>query len=563
MNKQDKLDGFYLTLVLPALAFVTTGAAALSVLYGSTVIAVAMTVLAIASFALIASRHFRYVRRIKEKAASSETAERFRAEMAETHLAELQHYVSELERSSMLLRESRERFRHAALHDSLTGLANRNKFVDLIAAKVKEGSQIGLLYLDLDRFKTVNDSLGHSIGDELIREVAARLVTVIGDRGVVGRFSGDEFAILIYGPVSAGVAEDFAAIVCRSLAHPFELTDRQLFTSVSVGIAIADDRYSEPEDLIRDADIAMYCAKETAQSVIVFDKIMHARAVSLLQLETDLRLAVARSEFELYYQPIVDMDDVSLMGFEALVRWNHPNRGLITPNEFISVAENTGLLIPMTDLLLREACRQLYQWQYERKIGPRAVISVNLSSGFLTKPNVVGNVRSILMESGIQPGCLKLEITESAVMDNAESVVEVLKELKELGVKISIDDFGTGYSSLSYLHRFPIHTLKIDRSFVSAMEEGTENGEIVRTVIALAKALKLSVIAEGIESIHQFHQLRVLGCEFGQGYLFSRPLPQPEIEKLLADKTRWRNILPTIDIGAVARNREYSQMRIQ
>jgi EAL domain-containing protein (putative c-di-GMP-specific phosphodiesterase class I) len=251
------------------------------------------------------------------------------------------------------------------------------------------------------------------------------------------------------------------------------------------------------------------------------------------------------------------------MGFEALVRWNHPNRGLITPGDFIDVAETTGLMIPMTVGLLRAACEQSAKWKKSGIAPESLIISVNLSASHLAQKGIVDQLRSIIFEANVDPEYLKLEITESAVMQNAESMTRVLKKIRDLGVKLSIDDFGTGYSSLSYLHRFPIDTLKIDRSFVGTMEDGSENGEIVRTVIALAKALNLSVIAEGIESIHQFHQLRILGCEYGQGYLFSRPLPAAEAEKLLQDPARWQNILPANDFGVIARNLEYTHLRIQ
>lgn len=519
-------------------------------------------------FGLIIKRHFRYVGEIRREAASAETAERFRAEQAETHVEELQHYVEELERSARALRDSREKFRHAAYHDALTGLANRNQFVELLEPAIAEQSEDGslpfaLLFLDLNRFKTVNDSLGHSVGDRLILDVGKRLTSLTGDRGHVGRFSGDEFAILLDRVSNQREAEDFADLVAREMELVFELEGRQIFTSVSIGIALGGPRYKYADELLRDADIAMYYAKETNKSHVVFDQIMHARAVTLLDLETDLRLAVERDEFELYYQPLVNLDDVSLTGFEALVRWNHPSRGLVTPGEFIEVAETTGLMIPMTVGLLRAACEQAAKWKNAGIAPESLVISVNLSASHLAQKGIVDQLRSIIFEANVDPEYLKLEITESAVMQNAEHMINVLNKIRHLGIKLSIDDFGTGYSSLSYLHRFPIDTLKIDRSFVGTMEDGSENGEIVRTVIALAKALNLSVIAEGIESIHQFHQLRILGCEYGQGYLFSRPLPASEAEKLLQDPARWQNILPPNDFGVIARNLEYTHMRIQ
>lgn len=567
VNKRQKLNGIYALLLLP----VGIVAAVLSVVlweFDRSVVAALSAFLSLLCFGLLIRQHLTYVGDIRREAASAETAERFRAEQAETHVEELQHYVQELERSAKALRDSRERFRHAAYHDALTGLANRNQFGELLEPAIKEQHEgrpqpFALLFLDLDRFKTVNDSLGHSVGDRLIRDVGARLSALTGEKGTVGRFSGDEFAILLNAVDDQHEAEQFAERVAEEMEGVFELEDRQIFTSVSIGIAIGGPRYKDADELLRDADIAMYYAKETNKRYVVFDQIMHARAVSLLELETDLRLAVERNEFELYYQPLVNLDDVSLMGFEALVRWNHPGKGLVTPGEFIEIAETTGLIVPMTRVLLRAACTQLAAWKSEGVADPSLIVSVNLSAIHLGQKGIVDEIRTILYETNVEPEFLKLEITESAVMDNAEHTIKVLNKIRDLGVKLSIDDFGTGYSSLSYLHRFPIDTLKIDRSFVMTMEDGSENGEIVRTVIALAQALKLNVIAEGIESIHQFHQLRILGCEYGQGYLFSRPLPAAEAAKLLRDSARWQNILPPNDFGVIARNLEYTQLRIQ
>lgn len=518
-------------------------------------------------FAVVYFTYVRYTTAARNSSAKAEKAERDRAEQAEKHISELEHYIQQLEVSSTALRESHEKLHHTVYHDELTGLPNRNNFIDeinnLLERRVTTKEEFAVIFLDLNRFKTINDSLGYSVGDEMIKTVAQRL----GSSGVegckVGRFGGDEFAVIMTGIRSPGDAIALANWINSQVAQPYDLLGRHVFTTASVGIAISDDRYAGAEELLRDADIAMYNAKETGKNCVVFDQIMHARAVSLLELETDLRLAVEKKEFELYYQPIVSLVDASLLGFEALIRWNHPSRGLVTPGEFIDTAESTGLMIPMTLQVLRTACDQLTRWKRAR-LAPRSLImSVNLSASHLSEPNVVEQLNEIINETGIDPSCLKLEITENAVMGNAEAVIEVLKKIQRLGVQLSIDDFGTGYSNLSYLHRFPIDTLKVDRSFVSSMDEGSENGEIVRTVIALAKALRLSVIAEGIESIHQFHQLRILGCEFGQGYLFSRPLPEAEATRLLEDPGRWTNILPTGDAGVIIRDHEYTHLRIQ
>lgn len=519
-------------------------------------------------FAVVYFTYVRYTNAVRRSAAKAEKAERERAEQAEHHITELEHYIQQLEVSSTALRESHEKLHQTVYYDALTGLPNRNYFVDtvndLLAKRFNGGPDFAVLFLDLNRFKTINESLGYAIGDELIKTVAQRLVTADIEAMIkVGRFGGDEFAIIMSGVNSVGDALALANWISSQIAQPYELLGRQVFTSTSIGIAVSDNRYRNAEEILRDADIAMYNAKETGKTCVVFDQIMHARAVSLLELETDLRLAVERNEFELFYQPIVSLSDATLVGFEALIRWNHPSRGLITPGEFIETAESTGLMIPMTLNVLRTACEQLTRWRRAR-LAPRSLtMSVNLSASHLNHSEVVDNLESIINETGIDPGCLKLEITESAVMGNAEAAIEVLKKIQRLGVQLSIDDFGTGYSNLSYLHRFPIDTLKVDRSFVSTMEDGSENGEIVRTVIALARALRLSVIAEGIESIHQFHQLRVLGCEFGQGFLFSRPMPAHDATRLLEDPDRWSNILPNNNLGVIPRDLEYTGLPVQ
>ncbi|MCC7306745.1 MAG: EAL domain-containing protein [Acidobacteria bacterium] len=517
-------------------------------------------------FAVVYITYKRYSDAVRDSSLKAEKAESDRAEQAEQHIGELEHYIQQLEVSSNALRESHEKLHHTVYHDSLTGLPNRNFVVDSINELLQKRKQtkqdFAVLFLDLNRFKTINDSLGYSIGDELIRTVANRLKSS-GTDCKVGRFGGDEFAVVMPRISVVGDAIALANWINAQVAQPYDLLGRQVFASASLGIAVSDDRYRDAEEILRDADIAMYNAKESGKSSIVFDQIMHARAVSLLELETDLRLAVERNEFELFYQPIVNIGDATLIGFEALLRWNHPSRGLVTPGEFIETAESTGLIIPMTLQILKTACEQLTRWKRAR-IAPRSLMmSVNLSASHLGQPNLVDNLRMIVEETGIDPGCLKLEITESAVMGNAEAVIEVLKKIQRLGIQLSIDDFGTGYSNLSYLHRFPIDTLKVDRSFVSTMEGGSENGEIVRTILALAKALRLSVIAEGIESIHQFHQLRVLGCEYGQGFLFSRPIPADEATRLLEDPGRWSNVLPNDQLQIVPGDLEYDELPIQ
>jgi len=509
----------------------------------------------------------RFVEDVKKTVENAKRAERERAEQTEKHVQQLQHYVAELELSSEALRESHENFRQAAYHDALTGLPNRNYFIDTLKELLQESrdndeSNFAVLFLDLKSFKTINDSLGHSLGDRLIKNVAKRLTSMIREDDMVARFSGDKFGLILTDLLSKEEATSFADRLARRLAEPYTLDGRQVFTSAKVGIAYGNSKYPEAEEILRDADIAMYYAKDNEENYVIFDQKMHIRAVTRLQLETDLRFAIERNEFELFYQPIVSLSDSSLKGFEALVRWRHPQRGLVPPNEFISISESTGLIIPMTVQILHSACNQVIKWQESYPNGNPLSVSVNLSGKHFGHPALVDQIRTVISETGIDPACLKLELTESAVMESAESAILMLKQIKETGVQISIDDFGTGYSSLSYLHRFPIDMLKVDRSFVSAMEDNTENGEIVRTIIALAKALDLKVVAEGIESIHQFHQLRILGCEYGQGYLFSKPLQVNDIERLLKDKNRWQNILPMDTVPIPVQSREIGHLRL-
>ncbi|MFT3745007.1 MAG: EAL domain-containing protein [Pyrinomonadaceae bacterium] len=518
-------------------------------------------------FGIVYLTFHKFVDDVKKTVEKAKQAERERAEQAEKHVGELQHYVAELERSGEALQESHENFRHAAYHDALTGLPNRNFFMDTLKGLLqqsRENSEVNfaVLFLDLKSFKTINDSLGHSMGDRLIKNVAKRLAALVREDDMTARFSGDKFGIILTDLLSREEATAFADRLAKRLAEPYTLDGRQVFTSAKIGIAYGNSKYPEAEDILRDADIAMYYAKDNEENYVIFDQKMHIRAVTRLQLETDLRFAIERNEFELYYQPIISLDTASLSGFEALVRWNHPQRGLVPPNEFIPISESTGLIIPMTVQILHSACSQVVKWQQRSQMAEPLSIAVNLSGKHFGHPALVEQIKTVLSETGINPASLKLELTESAVMDNAETAILMLKQIKETGVRVSIDDFGTGYSSLSYLHRFPIDLLKVDRSFVSAMEENTENGEIVRTVIALAKALNLKVVAEGIESIHQFHQLRILGCEYGQGYLFSKPLPVADIERLLADNNRWQNILPNTGMPVIPQRPDISHLRL-
>jgi diguanylate cyclase (GGDEF)-like protein len=476
-------------------------------------------------------------------------AERERAEQAERHVEELSRHIAEQERISVQLQESKDHFRHAAFHDALTNLPNRAllaenlKFV-IERARQHEDYQFAVLFLDLDRFKNVNDSLGHSIGDQLLITMARRLESCIREVDMVARLGGDEFAILLDGIPSQAEATNMAQRIQEKLLSPFNINGHEVFTSTSIGIALSSTGYDHPENMLRDADTAMYRAKAQGKACYeVFDKGMHTHAVYLLQMENDLRRAIDREELRVYYQPIVALENGQLAGFEALIRWQHPERGFINPADFIPLAEDTGLIVPLGLWILKKACQQLCQWQWQSPANRSLFMSVNLSGKQVAVPTLVSDIKQILDETHVDAKHLKLEITESAVMENAEMAARLLKRLKALGVQLSIDDFGTGYSSLSYLHRFPVNTLKIDRSFVGRIGEAAENIEIVRTVISLAENMGMEVVAEGVETLSQLTQLRKLKCEFGQGYLFSRPVDAASVSEWITKKPHWQESL--------------------
>jgi diguanylate cyclase (GGDEF)-like protein/PAS domain S-box-containing protein len=430
--------------------------------------------------------------------------------------------------------------------DALTGLPNRILFLDRLGRAVERRKRdnrnlYAVLFLDLDRFKVVNDSLGHLIGDRLLIAIARRLQHCLRatDRGApfdsahtIARLGGDEFTILLDDIRQVGDAIRVADRVQKMLALPFNLDGHEVFTSASVGIAIGSREYETAEAVLRDADTALYRAKALGKARYeVFDVEMRDRAVARLRLDTDLRRAIERKDFQLYYQPIVSLQDGTITGFEALLRWPHWDRGLVYPADFIPVAEETGLILPMGWWALGEACRQLAIW-HERHPGEAPLtMAVNLSGKQFVQSDLLGHIQNILADAGVPASSLKLEITESTIIENTEAVIALLLQLKALGIQIAIDDFGTGYSSLSYLHRLPIDSLKIDRSFVSCLTE--DSGEIVRAIVGLAHNLKLDVIAEGVESVEQLEQLRAIGCEFGQGFLFSKPVEGTDVESLL------------------------------
>lgn len=427
---------------------------------------------------------------------------------------------------------------HNAFHDVLTGLPNRALFMDrlkrsLNRTKYRTDYLFAALFLDLDRFKVINDSLGHQVGDELLIGIARRLEKCMRPGDMIARLGGDEFAVIIDNLKCPEDAIQAAERLHQEMSIPYLLSGREVYASASIGVALSHAHHETAQDFLRAADTAMYHAKSRGRGCVeLFDTEMHARAMGQLQVETDLRRALQREEFRIFYQPIVSTESRQVRGFEALVRWEHPEQGLLSPIRFMQVAEETGLVIPIDQWVLRQACTQLHEWQQEFPMNPLLSISVNLSGKQFAHPDLCDKVRTILDETGVIPLSVKLEITESSLVENPDAAAQILRQLKDLGVRISLDDFGTGYSSLSYLHRFPIDVLKIDRSFVNRMSV-SKNSEIVRTIITLAINLGMEVIAEGVETEEQVSQLTSMRCDYVQGYLFSQPMRDTAVHELL------------------------------
>lgn len=444
---------------------------------------------------------------------------------------------------------SQAQLRFNALHDALTGLPNRRCLLERLDSaieytKEKKDYLFALLFLDLDRFKLINDALGHRTGDDLLIATACRLGECVKFRDTVARLGGDEFIILLEDIHDIAYASQVAERIQQQLQSPFYINGHEVFTSTSIGIVLSTMNYEQPEDWLAAADVAMYRAKARGQANYeIFDISMQADVMSQLKLEEDIRQGIEREEFELYYQPIVLANTTELGGFEALVRWNHPERGFVSPGQFIPLAEDTGLIVPLGWLILRTACRQLYAWHQEFPDRAFLKVSVNLSGKQFVQTDLVDKIADILEETGLNPSTLKLEITEGVVMDNAEVAIKMLQEIKSLGITLSIDDFGTGYSSLSYLHRFPVDTLKVDRSFVDGVESDREKLEIARTIILLAHSLKMDAIAEGVETIEQCKILTSLACEYIQGYFFSKPVNVEAAGKIIANPNLFKEQL--------------------
>ncbi|UCF90031.1 MAG: GGDEF domain-containing protein [Desulfobacterales bacterium] len=445
------------------------------------------------------------------------------------------------------LKKAERQIYHQAFHDTLTNLPNRALFMEHLNMAIKRARRrddyrFAVLYLDIDRFKLVNDSLGHGVGDSLLIAFAHRILESLRDIDTLARLGGDEFVILLEDIEDSDYASSVAERLQQELKKPFLLDGKEVFAPASFGLVINTSAYAQPEHIIRDADAAMYHAKERGKAQFkVFDKTLHEKALHLLQRETDLRKAIHTKEFENHYQPIVSMENASLVGFEALIRWKHPQLGVIHPGSFISIAEETGLIIPITHLVAQEACADLQRWQ--TRLGNKLIltVNVNISSKHFLRTSLLKDVQDILDSSGLPSKHLKLEITETALMEDAEETIRLVHRLKDLGIHLVIDDFGTGYSSLSYLQRLPIDTLKIDRSFVSRIHTHPDgNRNIVEAILSLANRLNMVVVAEGVETPEQYEILSQMQCRFGQGNYFSKPLPKKEVDELINKIERLR-----------------------
>jgi diguanylate cyclase (GGDEF)-like protein len=441
------------------------------------------------------------------------------------------------------LNRAYEETRRQALHDSLTGLPNRALFINRlqqsIARKAREADISAVLYMDLDQFKVINDSLGHETGDGLLIEVSRRLRSCLRSGDTAARLGGDEFTILLDEIAGPADAVRVAERVADELRAPFRLGEHQVFVTTSVGIAINESASVSPNTLLRNADVAMYEAKKEGKARYkIFDPGMHAQALRRLEMENELRRAINHEEFRVHYQPKVSVDTGGIVGMEALVRWDHPEHGLINPNEFIPLAEETQLINPLGRWVLQEACRQAQEWRRRYPEYSDLVMSVNLSVRQFKQPNLISELSEILRETGLDPRGLQLEITESIVTDDLEYTVDLLQKLKILNVQLGLDDFGKGYSSLTTLKQFPLDDLKIDKSFVEGIGQNVQDTAIVQLMVDLAHTVGMQAVGEGVEKAEQLARLREMGCDVAQGFYLSKPLTGEQAEELLADSPR-------------------------
>ena len=450
--------------------------------------------------------------------------------------------ISEQKRIQKLFRDIKYKLNHDAKHDKLTKLPNRIFLLENLQQLVTLKSQnqedlFAVLLLDLDNFNLVNSSLGHEIGNSLLVQVANRLKACLSQQDIITRWGADEFVIVLKDVQNL---DNVIAIVERIKAQfitPFEFSNGQTtFTTISMGITLSSGKYQQAEEILRDAEIAMNQVKERGKdNYLLFNQEIYLQSVTRFQLRNSLSRGIECREFQLYYQPIVELDTMQIRGFEALIRWQHPQKGLIAPENFIPLAEETGLIFPITWWVIREACRQMRQWQQQYSLKSSLTVSVNISGRHLLEENFIEGVARILQETGLSPKCLVMELTESSLIRNPQRVNAILRQLQELGIRLSIDDFGTGYSSLSYLHTFPFNTLKIDRSFVTGIDTKPEKSRLLQTIVTLADSLGMDTVTEGVETAEQWSQIKQLGNyrHYGQGYYFSKPLPRKQAEALI------------------------------
>lgn len=431
-----------------------------------------------------------------------------------------------------------------ALYDELTNLPNRLLFIQHLESTINQlqdspNHRFAVLFLDCDRFKVINDSLGHSVGDQLLVSIAQRLQSTVSNIDILSRFGGDEFAILLRDLTKPEIAIQTAEKIINILAEPFSILSYPIYINASIGVAYSQPDYTRPEQILRDVDTAMYRAKSRGISCYqVFDPSMYKNALSFLQLDADLRTAIKEQQLGVNYQPIIALKTGKIVGFEALVCWEHPQRGLISPNEFIPVAEETGLITEIGNWVLRQAGEQIYRWQQQFQEIP-LTISINLTPRQFSQNNLIAQLDEIVEQTHLNYNCLKLEIKESAIMNNVKTAQIILNQLRQRQIQLSLDDFGTGYSSLSYLHSFPVDTLKIDRSFIRELDQDPQEFGLVTVIINIAQKMGMNVIAEGIETAQQLKKLRQLNCDFGQGYFFSTPLNPEQAVKLLRSSPQW------------------------
>ncbi len=444
-------------------------------------------------------------------------------------------------------KNAEEQLRYDALHDNLTRLPNRSLFLERVLycinrARRQPSYNFAVVFLDLDRFKFINDSMGHMVGDQFLIEVSNRIDRQLREMDTLARLGGDEFTILFDDIDGVRSVTRIVDRILKEVAKPFTLDDQDVAVSCSMGITLSNMGYTKPQDMLRDADTAMYRAKALGKDRYeIFDKEMHQHVLSIMQLERELRTASSEGQFRVYYQPILSIKENKIAGFEALLRWKHPERGIIKPREFIAAAEESALIVKIGRWVLREACFQLRQWQEENPELENSFVSVNVSSREFAQPDIVNVVEEVLSESALDPACLKLELTENVLIENSDQALEVLNQLRGMGIHLSIDDFGTGYSSFSYLHKFPFDVLKIDRSFISQFDKDEKSREIVSAIISLAHNLGLTVVAEGSETLEELEQLKTLDCEYSQGYVFSKPLnPDATLGLIKSDLTALR-----------------------